>query len=37
LANGQTVASRVLGQRLRTIVRKLQWDARAGSLTLQPS
>ena len=26
---------RTLGQRLRTIVRKLQWDVRAGALTLQ--
>jgi DNA-binding NarL/FixJ family response regulator len=37
LARAQTVATRALGQRLRTIVRKLQWDARAGSLTLQLS
>jgi DNA-binding NarL/FixJ family response regulator len=37
LAQAQTVATRVLGQRLRAIVRKLQWDARAGSLTLQMS
>lgn len=37
LAKTQTVATRALGQRLRAIVRKLQWDARAGSLTLQPS
>ena len=37
LAKAQTVATRALGQRLRTIVRKLQWDARAGSLTLQLS
>jgi DNA-binding NarL/FixJ family response regulator len=26
---------RTLGQRLRTIVRKMQWDVRAGALTLQ--
>jgi DNA-binding NarL/FixJ family response regulator len=37
LARAQTVATRVLGQRLRAIVRKLQWDVRAGSLTLQLS
>lgn len=37
LAQAQTVAVRVLGQRLRAIVRKLQWDVRAGSLTLQLS
>jgi len=37
LARAQTVATRALGQRLRSIVRKLQWDARAGSLTLQLS
>jgi DNA-binding NarL/FixJ family response regulator len=37
LAQAQTVATRVLGQRLRAIVRKLQWDVRAGSLTLQLS
>jgi len=35
LAQAQTVASRVLGQRLRAVLRKLQWDARCGSLTLQ--
>lgn len=35
LAKTQTVATRALGQRLRDIVRKLQWDVRAGSLTLQ--
>jgi len=35
LAKAQTVATRALGQRLRDIVRKLQWDVRAGSLTLQ--
>lgn len=35
LAEAQTLAPRVLGQRLRAIVRKLQWDVRAGSLTLQ--
>ena len=37
LAQAQTVATRVLGQRLRAIVRKLQWDVRAGALTLQLS
>ena len=37
LGKAQTVATRALGQRLRSIVRKLQWDARAGSLTLQLS
>jgi DNA-binding NarL/FixJ family response regulator len=37
LAQAQTVATRVLGQRLRAVVRKLQWDVRAGSLTLQLS
>lgn len=37
LARAQTVATRVLGQRLRAVVRKLQWDVRAGSLTLQLS
>src|SRR5262245_44144754 len=37
LAQAQTVATRALGQRLRAIVRKLQWDVRAGSLTLQLS
>jgi DNA-binding NarL/FixJ family response regulator len=37
LARAQTVATRALGQRLRAIVRKLQWDVRAGSLTLQLS
>jgi len=35
LAQAQTVATRVLGQRLRAVVRKLQWDVRAGALTLQ--
>jgi DNA-binding NarL/FixJ family response regulator len=35
LARAQTVATRVFGQRLRAVVRKLQWDVRAGSLTLQ--
>jgi DNA-binding NarL/FixJ family response regulator len=34
LAEAQTVTPRVLGQRLRTIVRKMQWDLRAGSLSL---
>jgi ATP-dependent RNA circularization protein (DNA/RNA ligase family) len=29
------VSAGELGQRLRAIVRKLQWDVRAGSLTLQ--
>jgi two-component system, NarL family, nitrate/nitrite response regulator NarL len=29
------VSVRELGQRLRAIVRKMQWDVRAGSLTLQ--
>lgn len=37
LAQAQTVATRALGQRLRAIVRKLQWDVRAGTLTLQLS
>jgi len=37
LAQAQTVATRALGQRLRAVVRKLQWDVRAGSLTLQLS
>jgi DNA-binding NarL/FixJ family response regulator len=37
LAQAQTVAPRVLGQRLRAVVRKLQWDVRAGALTLQLS
>jgi DNA-binding NarL/FixJ family response regulator len=37
LARAQTVATRMLGQRLRAVVRKLQWDVRAGSLTLQLS
>jgi DNA-binding NarL/FixJ family response regulator len=37
LAQAQTVVTRVLGQRLRAVVRKLQWDVRAGSLTLQLS
>jgi DNA-binding NarL/FixJ family response regulator len=37
LAQAQTVATRVLGQRLRAVVRKLQWDVRAGSHTLQLS
>jgi DNA-binding NarL/FixJ family response regulator len=37
LAQAQTVATRVLGQRLRAVVGKLQWDVRAGSLTLQLS
>lgn len=35
LAEAQTIAPRVLGQRLRAIVRKMQWDLRAGSLSLQ--
>lgn len=35
LAQAQQVTPRVLGQRLRTIVRKMQWDLRAGSLALQ--
>jgi len=29
------VSARELGQRLRAIVRKMQWDVRAGTLTLQ--
>jgi hypothetical protein len=29
------VSAGELGQRLRAIVRKLQWDVRAGSLTLR--
>ena len=29
------VSAAELGRRLRAIVRKLQWDVRAGSLTLQ--
>jgi hypothetical protein len=33
----QRVAPRVLGERLRSVVRKLQWDVRAGSLSLQLS
>ena len=35
LAQAQT--THALGQRLRAIVRKLQWDVRAGALTLQLS
>jgi DNA-binding NarL/FixJ family response regulator len=35
LAQAQQVTPRALGQRLRTIVRKMQWDLRAGSLALQ--
>ena len=37
LARAQNVSPRVLGQRLRAVVRKLQWDVRAGALTLQLS
>jgi DNA-binding NarL/FixJ family response regulator len=37
LAQTQRVTPRLLGERLRTIVRKLQWDVRAGSLSLQLS
>jgi DNA-binding NarL/FixJ family response regulator len=37
LAASQTLAAQALGKRLRAIVRKLQWDVRAGSLTLQLS
>jgi DNA-binding NarL/FixJ family response regulator len=35
LAQAQCVNPRVLGERLRAVVRKLQWDVRAGSLSLQ--
>jgi DNA-binding NarL/FixJ family response regulator len=35
LAQAQQASPRALGQRLRTIVRKMQWDLRAGSLALQ--
>jgi len=37
LAEAQMVPMRLLGQRLRSVVRKLQWDVRAGALTLQLS
>jgi ATP-dependent RNA circularization protein (DNA/RNA ligase family) len=37
VAQAQRVAPRVLGERLRSVVRKLQWDVRAGSLSLQLS
>jgi DNA-binding NarL/FixJ family response regulator len=35
LAQAQQATPRALGQRLRTIVRKMQWDLRASSLALQ--
>jgi DNA-binding NarL/FixJ family response regulator len=35
VAQASGMAPRALGQRLRAIVRKMQWDVRAGALTLQ--